>query len=197
MTRCVACGMPMNVQEDFAMGDVQKNYCIHCAKQDGTMQSYEEKLASMTGFIVKTQGLDQEVAAERAKALMKQLPAWRQIYMKSYDNFFLGVDELEQAKEYYQGILGLKMKFDFSPQGMVAFQVGEEEPAIILKDRAKFPEIKPTIWFVVDNVESEYQKLSDKGVTFCSEPFQIKTGMAVEFEDPFGNRLGITDYSRD
>ena len=77
MKRCVACGMPMNEKEDFAMGDVQKNYCIHCAKEDGTMQSYEEKLESMTGFIIKTQGLDPEVATETAKALMKRLPAWR------------------------------------------------------------------------------------------------------------------------
>ena len=77
MKRCVACGMPMNVKEDFAMGDIQKNYCIHCAKEDGTMQSYEEKLESMTGFIIKTQRLDQEVATKTAKALMKRLPAWR------------------------------------------------------------------------------------------------------------------------
>ncbi len=77
MKRCVACGMPMNEKEDFALGDVQKNYCIHCAKEDGTMQSYEEKLESMTGFIIKTQGLDPEVATETAKALMKRLPAWR------------------------------------------------------------------------------------------------------------------------
>ncbi len=77
MKRCVACGVPMNVKEDFAMGDIQKNYCIHCAKEDGTMQSYGEKLESMTGFIIKTQGLDQEVATETAKALMKRLPAWR------------------------------------------------------------------------------------------------------------------------
>ena len=27
-----------------------------------------------------------------------------------------------------------------------------------------------------------------------SEPFKIGTGNAVEFEDPFGNRLGVTDY---
>lgn len=25
---------------------------------------------------------------------------------------------------------------------------------------------------------------------------EINTGLAAEFEDPFGNRLGITDYSK-
>jgi len=116
--------------------------------------------------------------------------------VKNYDNFFLPSNDLNKAKEFYQRILGLSIKFDFSKMGMIAFQVGNNEPAIILKDIKKFPETKPTIWFVVDNVEEEYEKLKAKGIRFFSEPFHIQTGMAVEFEDPFGNRLGITDYSK-
>lgn len=116
--------------------------------------------------------------------------------MKNYDNFFLGVNNLNNAKEYYESILGLKLKFDFSKKGMIAFNVGNEEPAIILKDEKIFTDIKPTIWFEVENVEEEYKKLLERGVGFLSEPFQIMTGKAVEFEDPFGNRLGITDYTK-
>jgi predicted enzyme related to lactoylglutathione lyase len=78
----------------------------------------------------------------------------------------------------------------------VAFRIGQDEPAIILKDAGKFPLVKPTIWFVVDDVNRVHQELGSKGVAFLSEPFEIHTGMAVEFEDPFGNRLGITDYLR-
>jgi len=115
--------------------------------------------------------------------------------MKNYDNLFLGVDNLSKAKQYYETILGLQLKFDFSKNGMIAFNVGDEEPAIILKDKNVFPDIIPTIWFKVDNVAVEHKRLSDKGVKFLSEPFKIKTGIAVEFEDPFGNRLGITDYT--
>lgn len=78
--------------------------------------------------------------------------------------------------------------------GMSAFNVGSEEPAIILKDKTKFSDVKPTIWFVVDDVTETYNELKEKGVKFLSAPFRIRTGNAVEFEDPFGNRLGITDY---
>jgi predicted enzyme related to lactoylglutathione lyase len=116
--------------------------------------------------------------------------------MKDYDNFFLGVTDLKKAKKYYEDVLGLQIKFDFSDRGMAAFNVGDEEPAIILKDLNVFPEVKPTIWFVVDDLKNEYQKLKENGVNFLSEPFEIMTGMAVEFEDPFGNRLGITDYTK-
>lgn len=115
--------------------------------------------------------------------------------MKDYDNFFLPVADLEKAKDFYQKSLGLSIKFDFSDKGMAAFKIGNQEPAIILKDTNKFPDTKPTIWFVVDDVKQEFEKLNKKGIKFISEPFKIPTGLAVEFEDPFGNRLGITDYS--
>ncbi len=115
--------------------------------------------------------------------------------MKNYDNFFLGVDNLALAKEYYQTVLGLRIKFDFSNRGMIAFAVGDQEPAIILKDRKVFADAKSAIWFEVEDVRAEYEKLFGKGVRFLSPPFEIATGMAAEFEDPFGNRFGITDYT--
>lgn len=76
MKKCIACGMPMNNPEDFAMGDSEKDYCKYCACPDGTMQSYEEKLKSLTSFIVKTQGIDEEAAISAAKSMMAKLPAW-------------------------------------------------------------------------------------------------------------------------
>lgn len=76
MKQCIACGMPMNEPKDFAMGDIQKNYCVYCARPDGSMQSYAEKLAGMTAFIVKTQGLDDSAARGAARAMMAKLPAW-------------------------------------------------------------------------------------------------------------------------
>ena len=112
------------------------------------------------------------------------------------DNYFLPVGNLDQAREFYHSALGLAVKFDFAASGMVAYRIGDDEPALILKDVAKFPDAKPTVWFVVDDVKSEHHRLADQGVRFLSEPFAIRTGWAVEFEDPFGNRLGLTDYAK-
>ena len=36
--------------------------------------------------------------------------------------------------------------------------------------------------------------IKNNDIKFLSEPFKIGTGNAVEFEDPFGNRLGVTEY---
>lgn len=77
MKRCIACGMPMKNPEDFAMGNLEKEYCRYCSRPDGTMQSYEEKLDSLTNFIVKTQGLEIKSANIAAKSMMDKLPAWK------------------------------------------------------------------------------------------------------------------------
>jgi predicted enzyme related to lactoylglutathione lyase len=117
--------------------------------------------------------------------------------MKNYDNLFFPSHDLEESKRFYSEVLGLPTKFDFSQQGIVAFKVGNEEPAIIIKDKSKFPNVQQSIWIEVENVRLLYPELIKKGVKFLSEPFKIRTGWAVEFTDPSGNLLGITDYKND
>jgi hypothetical protein len=77
MKLCVSCGMPMGKAEDFPLGDESKDYCVHCARPDGSLQSYEERAAGMAAFIVRTQGLDEGAALSAAKTMMSRLPAWR------------------------------------------------------------------------------------------------------------------------
>ena len=112
--------------------------------------------------------------------------------ISNYDKFFLPSDNLDTAKDFYKNKLGLDIKFDFSEKGMVAFKVGDNEPAIIMPKEVN---AKPAIWFTVENVRQAYEELKTKGVQFISEPFEIMTGLSVEFNDPFCNKLGLTDYS--
>jgi len=79
MKTCISCGMPMNKPEDFPLGDSNKDYCVHCARPDGSMQSFEEKLNGMTDFIIRTQGFDAQIARQTARALMVKLPAWKSV----------------------------------------------------------------------------------------------------------------------
>lgn len=117
-----------------------------------------------------------------------------EVQIKNYDNLFLPVDDYERSKQFYSEALGLKIKFEFAEQGMIAFSVGKEEPAIILKDKKKFPNTKPTIWIEVSDVRALYNEMKKKGVDFLTIPFKIRTGWAVEFMDPSGNILGFADY---
>jgi len=77
MKTCIACGMPMTKPEDYPNVDESKDYCRYCARPDGTMQSYDGKLQSMTAFLVRTQGLDETAACSVAQRSMAKLPAWR------------------------------------------------------------------------------------------------------------------------
>jgi len=69
--------MPLQNSSDFPLGDSSKDYCVHCARADGSLQSYDERLTGMTGFIVQTQGLDASAAKNAAKTLMASMPAWK------------------------------------------------------------------------------------------------------------------------
>jgi predicted enzyme related to lactoylglutathione lyase len=86
--------------------------------------------------------------------------------MNDYDNFFLPVTDLNKAKEFYGTVLGLPIKFDFSARGTAAFTVGNQEPALIVKDVHTFPDAIQTIWFVVDDVNSDYKRLKVWGTVF-------------------------------
>lgn len=77
MKICIACGMPMKDVSEFAMNDTGKDYCVYCARPDGSMHSFDEKKEGLTAFIMKTQGLDQVVAANAAESMMRKLPAWQ------------------------------------------------------------------------------------------------------------------------
>jgi hypothetical protein len=77
MKICIACGMPMQELSDYPLQDESKDYCVHCARPDGSLQSYEEKLVGLTQFMVNTQGLDAGVAQASARRMMSKLPAWK------------------------------------------------------------------------------------------------------------------------
>lgn len=117
------------------------------------------------------------------------------VSIKNYDNFFLPAENYKESVSFYADKLELEKKFEFPEQGMIAFSVGKEEAAIILKDKTKIPDTIPTIWMEVEDVYAIYDKLKTS-IAFLSEPFRIRTGWAVEFTDPSGNRLGFADYNR-
>lgn len=77
MKLCISCGMPMTKPADYPLGDESKDYCIYCARPDGSMQSYPEKVEGTTDFLIKTQGLDQQAAHDAALHILAKLPAWQ------------------------------------------------------------------------------------------------------------------------
>lgn len=80
MKICISCGMPMKETSDYPCGDINKDYCIHCARPDGSMQSFDEKRSSMIAFVMREQGFDEVAAIKIVKNNMRQLPAWKEFF---------------------------------------------------------------------------------------------------------------------
>lgn len=80
MKTCIACGMPMKEAADFPSGDTSKEYCIYCARPDGSMQSFEEKKEGMIAFVMREQGFDEAAAIKIVEHNMRQLPAWKDCF---------------------------------------------------------------------------------------------------------------------
>jgi hypothetical protein len=74
----------MSQPADFAQNDTNKDYCVHCSNQDGTMKSYEQVLEgsihwgmenfTVMGFETKPQESEMRNALI---AHMANLPAWK------------------------------------------------------------------------------------------------------------------------
>ncbi|WFR59256.1 zinc ribbon domain-containing protein [Anaerocolumna sp. AGMB13025] len=80
MKICISCGMPMTKAEDYPLKDESKDYCIYCARTDGSLQSFEEKKEGMSEFLMRTQGIDRAVAHKTAEEFMKKQPAWENYF---------------------------------------------------------------------------------------------------------------------
>lgn len=62
---------------DYPLQDESRDYCIYCARPDGSMQSYPEKLEGTVRFLIRTQGIDEKAAREQAVRTLAKLPAWK------------------------------------------------------------------------------------------------------------------------
>ena len=78
MKKCICCGMPMNKKNDFAMGDESKDYCVYCAKEDGSMKSFDEAVEWMAEYMSESEKIDKNFARKKVLEYMKSMPAWKE-----------------------------------------------------------------------------------------------------------------------
>ena len=113
------------------------------------------------------------------------------------DNVLLDVGDLEVARGFYGGRLGLGVKFDFPEAGVVGFRLGDEEPGLLVRAGdvpLGPPRPSPRLWLEVPDARAAGQTLAAAGVALLGEPRELRTGWLVEVADPWGNVVGLTDY---
>jgi hypothetical protein len=76
-TYCHACGMPLTKKEDFAGGNEQSEFCVHCADENGNVHSCEEIFERGVAFFMGAAGADRALAERVTRKNMKGLPHWQ------------------------------------------------------------------------------------------------------------------------
>lgn len=103
------------------------------------------------------------------------------------------VSDLKRATQFYEEVLGLEKKYEFS--SYVGFECGGVEIGLIPKPMLteKTSMKSPSIEFLVSNVEEMYENLKKKGVRFIKELHDEPWGgKQATFVDPDGHILEIT-----
>lgn len=106
------------------------------------------------------------------------------------------VSDLKRATKFYEEILGLEKKYEYS--SYVGFECGGIEIGLIPKpkEKARTVQTSPSVEFLVDNVNKAYVELKSKGVKFIKELHdELWGGRQATFTDPDGNILQITQIN--
>ena len=115
------------------------------------------------------------------------------------------VDNQDKALEFYTNTLGFKKMADIpmgdyrwltvvSPEGVEGAEVVLEPiafPPAQTYQKALFDAGIPQTAFLTDDIQTEYQRLKDKGVVFRSEPVAMGPIITVLFEDTCGNLINL------
>ncbi|CAL9444533.1 hypothetical protein SUDANB6_02309 [Streptomyces sp. enrichment culture] len=117
-----------------------------------------------------------------------------------FDNVLLPVGDLAQAVAFYERA-GFPVAFRLDEAGIALLKVGGETPGLLLRAEEEFgrrppPWPSPRVWLEVPDARTAADALRDAGIPPLDEPFPGATGWTVEFADPWGNVIGLTDYGK-
>ena len=109
------------------------------------------------------------------------------------DNVLFDAGDFDEMRRFYVEKLGLPVVFEVSAMGIAGFRLGAEEPGLFIRKGTG----APRLWLEVRDARAAAEALRARGIEPLSEPFEVQTGWTVEFADPSGNVIGLTDYVKD
>ncbi|WP_405906988.1 MULTISPECIES: VOC family protein [unclassified Streptomyces] len=117
-----------------------------------------------------------------------------------FDNVLLPVGNLDEAVGFYERA-GFPVAFRLDEAGIALLKVGKETPGVLLRldeelSRRAPVWASPRVWLEVRDARAVAGVLASAGVQTLDAPFRGATGWTVEFADPWGNVIGLTDYSK-
>lgn len=120
------------------------------------------------------------------------------------------VDDQEKALKFYTELLGFQKKYDIpmghhrwltvvsnhDPAGVELLLEPDEHPAAKPFKNALLEDGIPATMFGVDDVQSEYERLSGLGVCFTQPPAVMGPVITAVFDDTCGNLIQIVQANQ-
>jgi catechol 2,3-dioxygenase-like lactoylglutathione lyase family enzyme len=115
------------------------------------------------------------------------------------------VDDQRRARDFYTDVLGFEVRHDI-PLGDDAWLtvVSPDDPhgPQLLLEPSSHPAVKPyrdalvedgipLAQFAVDDVQAEFERLTERGVVFTQPPTDLGTVVTAVFDDTCGNLIQI------
>ncbi len=114
--------------------------------------------------------------------------------MKIKNIAFVGipVTDMKRAREFYEGVLGLKTSDEMMGGQWVEYAVDDDTLAIANVGEHWIPSDQGTgAAFEVEDFDEAIKRLKDRQVPFAAEPFETSCCNMAVVHDPDGNRLMI------
>ena len=114
--------------------------------------------------------------------------------MKIKNIAFVGipVTDMKRAREFYEGVLGLKIADEMMSGKWIEYAVGDETLAIANVGEQWTPSDQGTgAAFEVEDFDDAIKRLKDRYVRFAAEPFETPCCHMAVVQDPDGNKLII------
>jgi len=100
------------------------------------------------------------------------------------------VADLDRAVDFYENVLGLQKKYQFSTYA--GFDCGGVEIGLVPGRKVKIQEEAPCVDFLVWDVDEAHRRLGQQGVRFLKEPHDTPWGGRIALlTDPDGHPLQL------
>jgi predicted enzyme related to lactoylglutathione lyase len=102
------------------------------------------------------------------------------------------VTDLERAREFYEGVLGLEVSDEMMGGKWIEYAVGDDTLAIANVGDEWTPSDQGTgAALEVEDFDEAIRRLKDRHVRFAGEPFETPCCHMAVIQDPDGNKLLI------
>jgi catechol 2,3-dioxygenase-like lactoylglutathione lyase family enzyme len=103
--------------------------------------------------------------------------------------------DLDASVDFYRDALGLPLLFR-APPGLAFLKCGDLQIMLSAPESPDFDHPSSVLYFEVDDIDTSYRVLSERGVVFMGEPHRVHRAEDHElwmafFRDPDGNVLAL------